>query len=137
VHIALRCIDRVSFAQRVETVALAGMQLTCKRQCVENHRVFRDNGQRMFHQPHLVLQEPDVEFGIVDYKFRIPDKFEQVVNDSRKKRLAFQVLATDAMHSLCAFVDISFRIDETVKFTPRQPSIDDFNATDFDDAMPL
>ena len=67
VQLAVRVVDLVALAQRVEAVALAGMHLARERERIEHAAQRRDACAHSPRQPReLGVQEGDVEGGVVD-----------------------------------------------------------------------
>ena len=74
VQLALRVVDAIALAQRIEAVALAGVQLSRERQRVE-HRAEADTCRRR--RPagaELRVEERDVEGRVVDDQLRAADE---------------------------------------------------------------
>jgi hypothetical protein len=92
---------------------------------------------RVLHQAELVLQETDIEFGIVDDEFRAREEPEQVLGDVREARLMFQVGKGDAMDALGAFVDIPFGIQESMELASGQATVYELDAGHLDDPVTL
>ena len=65
------------------------------------------------------------------------DERMQLVGDGRKHRFVGKELLGQAMHTQCIGVAGALRIDVVVQSAPGQPSVDEFDAADFDHAVAL
>ena len=91
-QVAPRIVDPIASAERVESVALAGMQLPREVQRVE-HRYQAGNPTLRLAQPReLRVEKAEVERSVVHDKFRVADKRQQFVCDVREPRLLSEKL---------------------------------------------
>jgi hypothetical protein len=86
---ALRVVDAVALAQRVEVVLLAGVQILGHAQGVAD-RVADRVDRRHVEQGEFGVEEADVESGVVDDEFGAADKVEKLGRNVGKARLVEQ-----------------------------------------------
>src|SRR5690606_17757009 len=136
VQLALRVVDVVALRERVERVALAGMHLPRERERVEHAAARADVACGTAQQPKLVIDELDVEFGVVDHELRAAHEIEELVDDVREARLLGEKIVVDAVHLERADLDGPVRIQIAVERSSRRAAIDQLDAADLDDSMP-
>ena len=136
-YVTLGGVYLVALAERIKAIALAGVQFARQRQRVQHRCMILDLRLRMLHETELMFQESDVETRVVNHELGTAQELQQVVDDLRKPRFDFEVLAADAVDALGTFVNIAIRVQEAMKFTPRQAPVYELDAADFDDAVAL
>ncbi len=77
VIVAMRIVDRVTLAQGIEVVALAGVHLARQRQGVE-HPAYLVDLVRQRRARELGIQERHIEGSVVDDQLRIPHELQEV-----------------------------------------------------------
>jgi hypothetical protein len=133
---AMRIVDRVALAQRVQTIALPGVHLPRQGQRVE-HLTQVGNALRECHAREFRIQERHVEGRIVNDEFSVFDEFQELAVDLQKRRLLRQAFSRQPVHLLSALIDVALGIQVLMKFSPRQAAVDQLDAADLDDAMVL
>ena len=84
-----------------------------------------------------MLEKTNIEVGVMNNKFRAGDKRQELIGNLMKARRGLETCQTDAVHALRAFINFPIRVNEAVELTPGQAAIDQLQATDLNDAMPL
>ena len=92
---------------------------------------------RVFHELKLMLKKSDIECRVVNNKLRPGQELEQIIHDLGKTRFALKIIAANAVNSLSTFIDVAVGIKKAVKLPPCQAAVDQLNAANFDDAMPV
>ncbi len=83
----------------------------------------------------LGIEKPNVKWRIVDDDFGAADVVAQFRCDFRKFRLVAQEFGGQAVHCKRPLFRVAFRIDVTVKVVAGQSAVNQFDATDFNDAI--
>ena len=83
------------------------------------------------------ITEADIEIRVMNDEFRAADKFQKFVDDFGKPRRYLEILTTDAMHALCALVDLAIGIQKAMKIPTRESPINELEAADFDNTVPM
>src|SRR6516162_1883620 len=112
-QLARRVIDVVTLAERIQAVALPGMQLARQRERIE----------------HLT-QRCDV-----DDELRAADEQQQLLGDLGKARLPVEIGARDAVYGERAVVDLAFRVQITMEGAAARAAVDELDTADLDDAV--
>ncbi len=86
---------------------------------------------------YLMNYIPNIKFGVMNDKFRAAEKLQQFVDDFGKSGCGVEILATNAVYVFRTFINIAIGVQETMKFPARQSSINKFETTDLDDAVPV
>ena len=121
-------------------LALARESRPCVAGGSRGHCRSRDVEQQapplQFYEAELVIDERDVERGIVDDQLPTLDKLEQLVRDLFELRLIAQEFGAQTMHAHRRFLAFALRIDIAVEMGIGQAAVHDFDRGDFDDAVP-
>ena len=128
-------VDFIAFAQRIQGVLAAGVQLARHRQRV-GHLAQLGN-QRLLDAGQLGIQKAHVERRVVNDQLSATDVLQEIVGDFGKLGFVFKVLEADAMHLGGALIDFALGMNAFVESIARDPTADHFHAGDLDDAMPL
>ena len=96
-----------------------------------------DFGLWMLHEAELMLQETHVEARVVNHEFSSVQILQQIIDDLGEPRCDLQIFTADAVNALGPLVDITIRVQKAMKFAPRQSAVNEFDATDFDNAVAL
>ena len=134
VQLAVRIRDVVAVAQRIKRVALAGVQLFCLHQRVDDAVAVLDEW-RQAHAREFSVQKTQVERRVVDDHLRALDEVAQFMGDLVELRFVTEELGGQAVYGQRALVRLAFRVDVAVVVIAGQLAIEDFNATDLDDAV--
>jgi hypothetical protein len=137
VQLTMRVVDVVALAECVEAVALARMHLTRQWQGVDDAAEVSHAARRPRQTPQLVVEEGDVERGVVDHQLRAADELEQLVDDLGEPRLLRQEFVGDAVYVLRGAIDRPVGAQIAMKAAAGAAAIDQLDAADLDDAMPL
>ncbi len=132
---AMRIVDRIALAQRIEVVALSGMHLARERSVSSTRHSSRDPERALLEARELGVQEGDVERRVVNDEFGVADEIQELGMNLRKRRFLRELFARQAMHLQGALVDVAIRIQVAVKGAPGQAAIEELDAANFDDAM--
>ena len=73
----------------------------------------------------------------MNHELGAAEKFQQLIDDLVKPWLIFEIRSANAVDALGTFVNVSIRIQKSMIFATRQASIDEFEATDFNNAVTL
>jgi hypothetical protein len=136
VQVAARVVHLVALAERVQAVALPGMQAPRERQRVEHAADVGDRpaGAR---ERQLRVEEADVEFRIVDDELGALDEREELPRDVREARLRGQELAGDAVHGERRRLDLALGPQVALPGAAARPPVQELDAADLDDAVAL
>ncbi len=78
---AMRVVDLITLAQGVQAVPLSGMHLAGERQGVDDLAIVRQPAPRRPEPREFMIDEADVESGIVDDEFGAPHEFDEIGRD--------------------------------------------------------
>ncbi|MBI1990717.1 MAG: hypothetical protein HYS65_13545 [Betaproteobacteria bacterium] len=128
---ARRVVDLVAFAERVQVVFLARVQLARHLQRIDDVRaIFTDRFQ--VEQIELAVQKPGVERRVVDDQFGAAHEVEPLVDDVAELRLVAQEFLAQSVHLQRAFVARALRVDVAVKMIAAQAPVDDLDRRELD-----
>ena len=135
VELALAVVDAVALRERVQAVALAGMQPAREDQRVEHAaalaHVLRHAGQAA----QLVVQELHVELGVVDHELGALHEREELLRHLGELRLRGEKLVLDAVHLERAAIDFALGVDVAVEAVGRGAPVHELDTAELDDAM--
>ena len=137
VQLAMRVVDVVALAERVEAVALARVHLPRERQRVDHRQRSPIRRAAARQTLQLRIEESDIECRVVDDELRAVHELEQLVDDLREARLLREERVGDAVHILRGAIDRPVRAQVAVKAPAGLAAIDQLDAADLDDAMSL
>src|SRR6185503_4895621 len=83
----------------------------------------------------LVIQELDVEVGVVDDELGARHELQELARDVRKLRLRGEELVLDAVHLERAAVDLALGVDVAMEAVLRWSAVDELHAPDLDDSV--
>ena len=83
----------------------------------------------------FVIEEIDIEIGVVDHERRVADEIHEVARELVKTRLVPEELGRDAMHLEGAFRHVAVGIEVGVPLAARGKPVDQLQATDLDDPV--
>jgi hypothetical protein len=135
-QLAVRIGDPIAFAQRIERVALAGMQVARDPKGVDDARDMitepapRDAGQ-------FGVEERLVERGVVDQDLGTGHEGQQRFGDLREPGFVAQPIVGDAMHGHRPLIDRPLGIHVEVERAAGAAAVDDLQATDLDDPVSI
>lgn len=129
-------VDLVALAQRIQIVALAGMQAARNSESIHHARAKLIQLATAC-KAKFGIQERNIKRGVVNNQLCSLDKGQEVVGDISKPWLVFEKLAGDAMHLHRTFFNIAVRVQVTVKMLSGQSAIDQFHSRDFNYPMAL
>src|SRR5690606_18738872 len=109
----------------------------CHYQGVGDAAVVLQRGMSVLQQGQFRIEEADIEGGVVNHQLGAADKAYEVFADLGKTRLVGQKLSADAVHRLCAFINLAIGVDIAVEVTSGQAAILDFHTADLDDPVSL
>jgi hypothetical protein len=121
----------------IAAVALPGVDFPRERQRIEDLAMVGYLRPGVFHQAEFVIEEADIKVRVVNDELGVFHKVEKLVDDFVETGFGLELGAADAVHRDGAFIDVTVRIQKTVKLAARQAAIDHFEATDLDDAVAL
>lgn len=108
VQFAVGVVDAVTFAQRIEAVALARMTLARHHQGIEHRAVIAHVGAfALPQQGELVVDEANVERRVVNDQLGALDELVEFIGDFPEARLVGHVFVGDAVNRDGAFVDLA------------------------------
>src|SRR5690606_52837 len=137
VQLALRIVDVIAIAQRVEIVLLAGVSLPRHDQRVDHLAQLLDAYIAAVEQLQLVVEEADIEWGVVDDQFGAANEVQQLLDHMAEQRLIGDHFIGDAVHLHRRAVEFALGIDVLMKMPACQPAIDQFDTADFDQTVAL
>ena len=137
VQLAMRVVDAVALAQRIEAVALARVHLARERQRVDHRAEVAHPARRTGQALQLRVEERDVERRVVNHQLRAVDELEQLVDDVREARLLREEFVGDAVHVLRGAVDQPVGSQVAMELAAGLAPIHQLDAADLDDAMSL
>ncbi len=140
VQVAVRVVDRIALAQRVEAVALARVHLARERQRVEHAADVACRQRLLEHallgqQRELRIHEGDVERRVVDDQLGVGDELAQLGEDVGEARLAAEEFGRETVHLHGTRIDGPIRTQVTVELPARAPSVHQLDRADLDDAV--
>src|SRR5690606_34851254 len=86
-------------------------------------------------QAQLVVQEPDVEGGVVDHQLGAVDELQELVDDLREAGLVGQEIQGQAGDLLCALLELPVRVDVLVVGAACRAALDELDAADLDHSV--
>src|SRR5688572_25485523 len=132
---AARVVDAVALAERVERVLAARVRLARHLQRVAHGA---DGAHaRAADALELGVEEGDVEGRVVDQELRALHELEELVGDVGEARLVGEVFRGHAVHLARGEVDRALGIQEAVELAPGRPALEELEAGELDDAVPL
>src|SRR3984957_10002895 len=81
------------------------------------------------------VDEPDVEFSIMDHQRIVADEGQELRRDVREESLRSESRGRVAVHAKSIVRHVTFGVDQRMVDDPRRYLVDDLNAADFDQAM--
>jgi hypothetical protein len=87
--------------------------------------------------PQFVVEKTEVKGRVVDDQFRIPDEVQELVSHIGKAWLISEKFIGDAMNPDRFFVDEPIRLQVNMESPVGGPPVQQFEAADLDDPMPL
>ena len=136
-QVASGVIDPVALAERIEVVALAGVQLARKREGIEHAAKIAERRMLARQARDLGVQEADIEGGVVDHELGARHEVHELRGDLGEARLAREALAAEAVHRERARVDVAVGVQVAVEMPAGELAVDDLDAADLDDAVPV
>src|SRR5690606_32049624 len=94
-----------------------------------------DVARRAAQEPQLVVDELDVEVGVVDDELRAAHEVKELVDDVREAGLLGEEVVVDAVHLECTDLDGPIGGQIAMERSARRPPVDDLAAADLDDAV--
>jgi hypothetical protein len=85
--------------------------------------------------PELMINERNIEVRIVNDELGTIDKREELLGYIGEHRFISEKMILDAMHLGCSGIDFSLGIDIALKRFLGCPAVDEFDATDLNNAM--
>lgn len=82
-----------------------------------------------------MIQKADIKRRIMDHQFGATHERQEVLSNIDETRFIAQKFARDAMHFYRTGIDFAVRLQILMKVISAQPAIDQFDATNFNDAM--
>jgi hypothetical protein len=130
---ACREIDGEAPAERVETGLGAGKPAARQRQRILDlaaQLLLADAAQ-------LGIEEFDVELGVMDDQPTVADEFEELLDMRGERRMRRQELGREPVHRIGVLRHIALGIDVAMEDAAGRHVIDELDAADLDDAMPV
>ena len=137
VQIAMRVVDGVAFAERVQAVALAGMESARHHERIRHLAQIDDLRRARSPASEFMLEKAQIEWRIVDDELGAFDIAQKGIGDFGKTRLVGEKGVGDAMHRRRTGIDLAIRLDVLMKVIAREPTVDQLDTADLDDPMPL
>ena len=140
VQVAVRIVDRIALAQRVEAVALARVHLAREGKRVEHaadvarRHLLLEHALRGEHR-QFRIHERDVERRVVDDQLGVGHELTQLVEDVGEARLAAEEFGREAVHLHRTRIDGAIRTQVTVELPARSPPVHELDRADLDDAV--
>jgi hypothetical protein len=114
------------------------MALTGHRQGVKNGAMLSDiSFVPLTQQRKFIVNETNVERGVVDDQLRALDELEKLIGDLSETRLTHQKRSGNTVNADGSFIAFAIRLQIDVEVSPGQASADQFDTTDLDHAMPV
>ena len=132
---AARAVHAKQITQIIQAVAIVREHPARHRQGIRDFPATFPKRLRAPGVAQLSVKKAQVESGVVNQHLSVADKFQQLVQNRRKFRLAPESLAIDTVHSLGTRINVALRINVAMKDAPGDLAVDDLHATDFDDAV--
>ena len=130
--LALRQIDAVALAQRIEAARRAGMPPPRQRQRVD-HAV---PAQQRPRQPvELGIEEAEIEGGVVHHQHGAFDEGQHVVGQLAEARLVAQELGGQAVHLEGLIGHLALGVEVAVPHPARRDAVEELDAADLDDSV--
>src|SRR5258708_7122990 len=126
-------IDAEAPAQRIEARLRAGIAAFRQQQGILDIADQRGAVQAL----ELGVEEFQVELGIVDDQSIAADEGEQLVGDSGEGRMRGEELGGEAMHLFRLRRYVALRIDIAMEDAPGRQVVEELDAGQLDDAVPL
>ena len=136
VPLTRRVVDFQAAAQRVERVALAGVDLACEQQAVDDSRHMAGEAPAS-ESRQLGVEKAEVEVGVVDHDLGLGDESDQLVDDALERRLVGEEVVAQAVHPERIGMARSARVDVVVQRAPGQTPVHHLDESDLDDAVAL
>src|SRR5690606_22932245 len=133
----VRVVHAQSPAQRVERVALARIALAGQFQRVEHPGAVADPAVMVAQARQLVVEEADVERGVVDHQLGAVDEGEELVGDRGEPGLVGEEIEGQAGDFLRTGFELALGMDVLVVRAASGPAFDQLHAADLDDAVAL
>ena len=130
--LATGIVDAVTLAQRVEAVALAGMQAARQSQRVDDGADRRHAGRLAAGPAQFGIQEAHVELGVVDHQLGTGDEAQELLGNLAEARLALEHVDGNAVHFLGTRIDVTVGLQIVVQRARRAPPVDEFHTADLD-----
>src|SRR6516225_7046326 len=134
-QLARRVIDVIALAERIQAVALPGMQLARQRERIE-HLTQPGDLPRFPRQPgKLGIEKCDIESRVVNHELSAADEHQQLLGDLGEARLPVEIGARDTVHRDRPVVDLAFGVQVAMEGATARPAVDELDAADLDDAV--
>ena len=105
------------------------------RERIQHAAAIADLLRHVRQTPELVIQELDVEVGVVNHELGALHELDELARDFREPRLCREKLVLDAVHLQCTAIDVSLGIHVTMEAILGRPAINELDATDLDDPV--
>ncbi len=131
---AARIVDAVANTQVVEPIGSARMLAARQKQRVDEALA---RHQALAGPLQLRIQEAEIEDRIVRHQWGIADEFQELLGDLGKQRLVAQKVARQAMHRESLRRHVALGIEIAVKVLSARDAIEQLDAADLHQPMPL
>ena len=131
---AVGVVDLEALAQRVERIRLAREGVARHQQAVGDAGHARRD-RRAADAAQFLVEEADVEAGVVDDDLGAAEVLEQFVGDRREQRLVGEELVGDAVDLERILVVAPLGVDVEMQVAAGEASVDHLDAADLDDAV--
>ena len=135
VQLAAGIVDPVALAERIEAVALPGVDLARERKRVEHAAEVVDGRVLALQATDLRVQETDIEGRVVDHELGARDEIEELRRHLGEARFPREALAREAVHRKRSLVAVAVGVEVTMEHATGQAATDDLHAADLDDAV--
>ena len=126
---ALGAVDLEALAERIETGPRAGIALPGQGKGVDHPPPLQHH---LADLAQLVVEEADVEIGVVDDQRIVADEVQEVLGDGTEERLVGQEGVVQAVDSDRLRIDRPLRIDVAMIVAPGRQQIGQLQAADLD-----
>src|SRR5690606_9283924 len=138
VQLAVRVVHAQAPAERVERIPLPGEALARQLQRVEHGGALGDAATATaIQERQLVVEEADVEGGVVDHQLGPVDEFQELVGDRGELRLVGKEVQREAGDLLRARLELAPGMDVALPGSAGGAPFDQLDAADLDDAVAL
>ena len=137
VQVALGVVDAVALAERIEAVALPGVEFSGERQGVEHGAAGLERCGLGIETLELGVQKSEIEGRVMNDKLGALNELQQLLDHLSELGLTLELGERKAVDRRGALVDLALRVLIFMKLPPREATPHEFETADFDDAMPL